>query len=93
MCPVCPNFSKQWGCLDIKTVMGNMVAAQGVREKTFFFSPWEQTIAARISLKVATKDRSIGRGIVGEYLRCFYRGNRDQWPDQAILLVLQVKHN
>lgn len=38
MCPVCPNFSKQWGCLDIKTVMGNMVAAQGVREKTFFFS-------------------------------------------------------
>lgn len=37
MCPVCSNISKQWGCLDIKTVMGNMVAAQGVRE-TFSFS-------------------------------------------------------
>lgn len=29
-----------------------------------FLSPWEQTIAARISLKVATKDKSIGRGIL-----------------------------
>lgn len=29
-----------------------------------FLSPWEEKIAARISLKVATKDQSIGRGIL-----------------------------
>lgn len=27
-------------------------------------SPWEETIAGRISSKVATKDQSIGRGIL-----------------------------
>lgn len=87
----------QWRSLDIKTVTGNLVTAQGVREKTIggqsqckkqhnliqaekkhlstvmagvltghlsFLSPWEQTIAARISLKVATKDKSIGRAIL-----------------------------
>lgn len=59
-----------------------------------FLSPREQTIATRISLKVATKAKSIGRAIlVREYLRCLYRRHRDHWPYQAILFLLHVKHN
>lgn len=56
-------------------------------------SPWEQTIAARIFLQVATNSKRIDRSPLFRNISCIYQRQMSQQPDQAILLVLQVKHN
>ena len=56
-------------------------------------SPWEQRIAARIFIQLPTKSKRIDRSLLFRNISCLYRRHMGQWPDQAILLVLQVKHN